>query len=214
MHPLHLCFRREGVQELPVAKPGVQRRIANLTEAPKECSGNSSEVASPLADSRMPMRSSSDFEEGIIYPIGGLEDGNIPTFLMDQLGPSTATTMNTAAPPSMPQPEKGLECPNLEGRGEEVLPPEPPQVKMNFTITSNDIVEMKIEPDVILAPSDERREKRALPESSFRMKLDKQRRAEEASSSQSGVPPKKRRHDLTADGGSASGKRKIKHYGC
>ena len=195
-----------------MAKPGVQRRIANLTEAPKECSGNSSEeVASPLADSRMPMRSSSDFEEGIIYPIGGLEDGNIPTFLMDQLGPSTATTMNTAAPPSMPQPEKRLESPNLEGRGEEVIPPEPPQVKMNFTITSNDIVEMKIEPDVILAPSDERREKRALPESSFRTKLDKQRRAEEASSSQSGVPPKKRRHDLNADGGSASGKRKIKH---
>merc|ERR1719461_433078 len=76
---------------------------------------------------------------------------------------------------------------------------------MNFTITSNDIVEMKIEPDVILAPSDERREKRALPESSFRMKLDKQRRPEEASSSQCGVPPKKRRHDLTADGGSPSG---------
>ena len=195
-----------------MAKPGVQRRIANLTEAPKECSGNSSEVVSPLADSRMPIRSSSDFEEGIMMPssdysVGGLEDGNIPTFLMDQLGPSTASTMSTA-PPSIPQPEKRLEGPNLS---EEAITPEPPQVKMNFTITSNDIVEMKIEPDVILAPSDEGREKRSLPESSFRMKLDKQRRAEEPSSSQCGVPPKKRRHDLTADGGSASGKRKIKH---
>ena len=199
-----------------MAKPGVQRRIANLTEAPKECSGNSSEVVSPLADSRMPIRSSSDFEEGIMMPssdysVGGLEDGNIPTFLMDQLGPSTATTMNTV-PPSIPQPEKRLESPNRSGhRGEEAIPPEPPQVKMNFTITSNDIVEMKIEPDVILAPSDEGREKRSLSDSSFRMKLDKQRRAEEPSSSQCGVPPKKRRHDLTADGGSASGKRKIKH---
>ena len=172
-----------------MAKPGVQRRIANLTEAPKECS--SSEVMS--AAPRNSFRSSSDLEEGIMmhngadFTVGSLEEGNIPTFLMDQLGPSTATT-TTAPIPHVPQ------VPQVE-----------PQVKMNFTITSNDIVEMKIEPDVILADaSDEKtQKKRPFPERDFKMRLDKQRVTEVPKNHC--VPPKKRRHDLTAEGNDDSG---------
>ena len=188
-----------------MAKPGVQRRIANLTEAPKECSGSSSSGAMSAADSRISIRSSSDLEEGVAmhssadFAVGGLEDGNIPTFLMDQLGPSTTNST------PIPQPEKRVEQANFGGGAGQVVPMEP-QVKMNFTITSNDIVEMKIEPDVVLAGantaiSDEKKknkEKRSLPADGF-----KTRTTEEPSNHC--VPPKKRRHDLNAEGSNGSG---------
>ena len=229
---VNLAFtsRRDGVQELPVAKPGVQRRIANLTEAPKECSSSSNSEVISADDSRISARSSSDLEEGLMmcngadFTVGSLEDGNIPTFLMDQLGPSTTTTATT---PPISQTE--IRAGNSKFGGSDQMIPAEPQVRMNFTITSDDIVEMKIEPDVILAgadtavsadekkraghsnftsgvtiENDEKKKRRSFPEGDFKMKLDKQRATEE--SNNHCVPPKKRKHDLTADGSDGSGK--------
>jgi hypothetical protein len=127
--------RQEGVQELPVAKPGVQRRIANLTEAPDD-------VAEPENDNNLKQQ---PYEVDILGRGGDIngpmmgaaaaadDSNNIPTFLMDCMKPQQTTT----PPPPLLVVE---EDDNMQT-----------SVKMNFTIKSNDIVEMKIEPDVILA---------------------------------------------------------------
>lgn len=195
-----------------MAKPGVQRRIANLTEAPKECSSSSNEVMS--ATSRISIRSSSDLEEGIMmhnaadFTVGALEEGNIPTFLMDQLGPST-TAPPIAAAAVFEKYANGPKGGSGGGGGDRMRTMPEPQVKMNFTITSDDIVEMKIEPDVILAGSDlavsdekNKKKKRSFAGMSF-PKMDKQRATREPNNHC--VPPKKRRHDLIAEGGLGEG---------
>ena len=171
----------------------MQRRIANLTEAPKECSSGGEAV---LPVSRDSLRSSSDLSEGMVMQnmgpsfVGGLEDGNIPTFLMDQLGPS---------PPEIDAAAARYAKNGLNGDSAQKPQMPQPQVKMNFTITSDDIVEMKIEPDVILAgDAVPGKKKRAFPESDLKMKSIEAAAAELAKQH---VPPKKRRHDLSPEGG-------------
>ena len=163
-----------------------------MTEAPKECS--SSETVLPI--SRDSLRSSSELmlqNMGANF-VGGLEDGNIPTFLMDQLGPSPPHIDGSAAATETARyTNNGL-------NGDSARMPQP-QVKMNFTITSDDIVEMKIEPDVILAgDAVPGKKKRAFPENELKMKSIEAAAAELAKQH---VPPKKRRHDLSPEGGTS-----------